>query len=85
MLARATCTQFALPAAAQQLHIVRTMKLFAWFLLAATACTVGEEEIEEPEEESIEAVRYVKGVNGNFCIASTFNCRFREGDRKSVV
>lgn len=55
------------------------MKWIACLLLFATGCTVGEEEIEEPEEESIEAVRYVQGVNGNYCIASTFNCRFRQG------
>lgn len=55
------------------------MKWIACLLLAATGCTVGEEEIDEPEEESIEAVRYVNGANGNFCIASTYNCRFREG------
>ena len=79
MVTTATCAQFALPVAAHHLHIVRTMKLLACFLLAATACTVGDEEIEEPEEESIEAVRTVPGVNGNHCVASTFNCRFREG------
>lgn len=58
------------------------MKAIPLLLLFATAaCTVGDEEEFEGEEDTdyIAANRYTPGVNGNFCIASTYNCRFREG------
>jgi len=56
-------------------------------LFAATACTVGDEEEFEGEDDTdvIEATRYVAGVNGNFCIASTFNCRFHEGSSRVLT
>lgn len=57
-------------------------------LLATTAsCMVGDEEEFEGEGDGdfIEAARYVAGVNGNFCIASTFNCRFREGGSRVLT
>lgn len=60
------------------------MKLASLLLLIlATSCMVGDEDDFEGEGDSldlrIEANRYVRGVNGEFCIASPFNCRFREG------
>jgi hypothetical protein len=59
------------------------MKLLPLLMVLLTACTVGDEEEFEGEADgddlSIEATRYVAGVNGNYCIASPFNCRFRQG------
>jgi hypothetical protein len=57
------------------------MKLWPLFLLL-TACVVGDDTDEDQdveEEDSIAAIRTFAGVNGRECIASAFNCRFREG------
>lgn len=59
-------------------------------LIATTAsCMVGDDEDYEGEGEGtgefIAANRYVAGTNGNFCIASTFNCRFREGSSRVLT
>ncbi|CAN5873990.1 hypothetical protein BH11MYX3_BH11MYX3_38330 [soil metagenome] len=51
-------------------------------LLATASCMVGDEDEFEGEDDgdlSIAANRYVAGVNGSYCIASPFNCRFRQG------
>lgn len=66
------------------------MKAIPLLLLLVTACTVGDEEefegeADEGDGDYIEANRYVAGVNGNFCIASTFNCRFREGSSRVLT
>ncbi len=60
------------------------MKWIPYVLLFATAsCMVGDEDEFEGESDgddvSIAANRYVAGANGNYCIASPFNCRFRQG------
>ncbi|MBA3397910.1 MAG: hypothetical protein H0T89_35125 [Deltaproteobacteria bacterium] len=66
------------------------MKLYAFALVVVVvaSCTMGEEEMEPLEEEDLdgeesssplEARILVPGVNGNHCIASPFNCRFRAG------
>ena len=63
----------------------------ALLLFSLTACTVGDDPSEDEEGEvddeglAIEASRYVHGVNGNFCIASTFNCRFREAGSRVMT
>jgi len=67
------------------------MKLLALFVLVVTACTVGEEGDFEGEEDGVDgealaAVHYTHGVNGDYCIASTFNCRFRkDGSRVTTA
>jgi len=64
------------------------MKAIPLLLLFATAaCTVGDEEEFEGEDDTdvIEATRYVAGVNGHFCIASPFNCRFHEGGSRVLT
>jgi hypothetical protein len=67
------------------------MKLASCLLLLATACTVGDDELDDIEGEAddetltIEAARYAQGVNGNFCIASPYNCRFHEGGSRVMT
>lgn len=68
------------------------MKLTAvLFLLTAAACTVGDDPEDEIEGESdgdgvaIAAIRYVHGVNGDYCVASPFNCRFHQGSSRVLT
>ena len=63
------------------------MKLWP-FVLLLTACVVGDDVDDDQdieEEGSIAAVRTFAGVNGSACIASPFNCRFREGGSRVMT
>ncbi|MCW5807548.1 MAG: hypothetical protein KIT31_34645 [Deltaproteobacteria bacterium] len=68
------------------------MKLLASLLplalLALAGCALDDDADDDGdgdgdgEESSLEARVLTKGVNGDFCIASPYNCRFREGSSR---
>ncbi|HEU0035073.1 MAG TPA: hypothetical protein VFQ53_30815 [Kofleriaceae bacterium] len=70
------------------------MKLSWVCLMFATACMIGDEadplddEVEGDGEETggqTEARILVPGVNGDYCIASPYNCRFRQGSSRVMT
>jgi hypothetical protein len=69
------------------------MKILPWLALLVAGCIVGDETDGDDDDwgngeetASVIAARIlVPGVNGNECIASPFNCRFRAGSSRVIT